>query len=106
MISSNILGTTKKASSNSIIFFAQGLAYFVGPQTFRDGPYYHNAKIVTIILWILSIIILAGFWALNILENRKRDRTEAAGEAANEGILNAEFMDLTDKENKCFRYVL
>jgi ACS family allantoate permease-like MFS transporter len=106
MISSNVLGTTKKASLNSIVFAAQGLAYFIGPQTFRDGPYYHNAKVVTIILWIVSIIILSGFWFLNARENKKRDRAVAAGEHVNEGVTNAEFMDLTDKENKGFRYVL
>ncbi|KAH8812394.1 major facilitator superfamily domain-containing protein [Xylogone sp. PMI_703] len=106
MISSNVLGTTKKASSNSIIFAAQGVAYFVGPQTFRDGPYYHNAKISSIILWIVSIVVLAGFWYLNDRENKKRDRAAAAGEHANEGVTNAEFLDLTDKENKAFRYVL
>ncbi|KUJ09735.1 MFS transporter [Mollisia scopiformis] len=106
MISSNVLGTTKKASSNSIIFAAQGLAYFIGPQTFRDGPYYRKAKIVTIILWIASIVMLSGFWVVNWLENRKRDHAAEAGEIPNDGVLNAEFMDLTDKENKGFRYVL
>lgn len=64
MISSNVLGTTKKASCNSIVFTAQGLAYFIGPQTFRDGPYYHKAKIMTIILWLVSTVILVGFWGV------------------------------------------
>ncbi len=104
MISSNVLGTTKKASLNSIVFFGQGLAYFVGPQTFRDGPYYHNAKVSTIVLWVVSIVILAGFWILNWRENRRRDL--AAEDTANNAELNVEFMDLTDKENKGFRYVL
>jgi hypothetical protein len=30
----------------------------------------------------------------------------AAGEHVNAGVINAEFLDLTDKENKGFRYVL
>lgn len=106
MISSNVLGTTKKASLNSIVFAAQGLAYFIGPQTFRDGPYYHKAKVVTIILWVVSIVVLVGFWFFNARENKKHDEAAAAGVEENEGLANAEFMDLTDKENKGFRYVL
>ena len=104
MISSNVLGTTKKTTLNSVVFVAQGLAYFLGPQAFRDPPYYHNAKIVTIVLWIVSIIVLAGFWILNLRENKKRDRMLA--ESGDHSAVNSEFMDLTDKENKGFRYVL
>jgi ACS family allantoate permease-like MFS transporter len=104
MISSNVLGTTKKTSLNSVVFAAQGLAYFVGPQTFRDGPYYHNAKIVTIVLWTVSIVILAGFWIMSYRENKNRDRMQAEG--SGDAATNSEFMDLTDKENKGFRYVL
>ena len=44
LMSSNVLGHTKKTSSNAIVFTAQGLAYFVGPLCFRDGPFYHVAK--------------------------------------------------------------
>lgn len=107
MMSSNVLGHTKKTSSNAIVFTAQGLAYFVGPQIFKDAPYYHKAKNATIGLWVLSLVILGLLWSCNWRDNRKRDQLAEGrgGEEAGPGM-NIEFMDLTDKENKLFRYVL
>lgn len=101
MMSSNVLGHTKKTSSNAIVFTAQGVAYFVGPQMFRDPPYYRTAKYVTIGMWVASLGVLGIIWWCNWMDNRKRDR---AGQK--DGAANIEFMDLTDKENKLFRYVL
>lgn len=65
MMSSNVNGYTKKTSSNGIVFAAQGVAHFVGPQMFRDGPYYHKAKAATIGLWALSTLILLASFVLN-----------------------------------------
>ncbi|KZT30966.1 MFS general substrate transporter [Neolentinus lepideus HHB14362 ss-1] len=104
MMSSNVLGTTKKTSLNAIVFVTLGVAYFAGPQTFRDPPYYHSGKVTIIVLWIVSILVLLGFHILNRLENRRRDRLLA--EKGNVEMTNIEFMDLTDKENTLFRYVV
>jgi len=106
MMSSNVIGYTKKTSSNGIVFAAQGVAYFVGPQIFRDPPYYHRAKAATIGLWTLSTFILVAFWVLNGWENRRRDREVAEKVGVAEKRVGIEFMDLTDKENKLFRYVV
>ncbi|KAK5133477.1 hypothetical protein LTR08_007719 [Meristemomyces frigidus] len=89
LMSSNVLGHTKKTSSNAIVFTAQGLAYFVGPLCFTDGPYYHKAKDMTLGLWMLSTVLLGVMWYLNWLENRERER------------MMAEI-----GENKGFRYVV
>ncbi|KAI9739832.1 MAG: hypothetical protein M1834_006553 [Cirrosporium novae-zelandiae] len=104
MMSSNMLGTTKKTTSSSIVFCALAVAYFVGPQIFQDGPYYPKAKYASIGLWVLSIIILLAFYTLNRLENRSREK--AVGMREQEHAAGIEFMDLTDRENKLFRYVL
>lgn len=106
MMSSNVLGYTKKTSSNGIVFAAQGVAYFVGPQIFRDPPYYHEAKAATIGLWSLSTIILLAFYLLNTLENKKREREITEKGVVGERQRGIEFMDLTDKENKLFLYVV
>jgi ACS family allantoate permease-like MFS transporter len=107
MLSSNVLGTTKKTTLNSIVFLILGVAYFVGPQTFRDPPYYAHAKISLIVLWTVSICVLAGFYTLNRWENGKRDKAQAERhDDEGKGTGNIEFMDLTDKENKLFRYVV
>jgi ACS family allantoate permease-like MFS transporter len=77
-------------------------AYSIGPQTFRDPPHYYKAKYATIGLWVASILILIITYFLNTWENKKRDRdAEASGPA----IPGVEFVDLTDKESKGFRYV-
>lgn len=104
-LSSNVLGTTKKTTVNSIVFLTLGVAYFAGPQTFRDPPFYQNAKTSLLVLWSLSIMVLCGFFALNTYTNKKRDR-ELADIQVGEVGTNIEFMDLTDKENKLFRYAI
>lgn len=104
-MSSNIIGFTKKTTSNGIIFFTLGIAYFIGPQVFRDKPYYFHAKYATIGLWILSIMILGAFWYFNWRENKKRDRM-VQEQGIDTHTAGVEFLDLTDKENKLFRYVI
>ena len=109
MLSSNVTGYTKKNTTNSIVFFFLGVAYLVGPQTFRDGPFYRHAKISLICLWGLSIVVLAAFYALNKRDNKKRDELEIGDREASVpagGDNGNVFLDLTDKENKQFRYVL
>ncbi|ORY10119.1 major facilitator superfamily domain-containing protein [Clohesyomyces aquaticus] len=106
MLSSNVLGTTKKTTLNSIVFVVLGAAYCIGPQTFRDPPYYAHANISPIALWTLPILVLSGFYMLNRWENNKRDKLQTErGGVQEKGTANIEFMDLTDKENKLFRYV-
>lgn len=103
-VASNVLGTTKKMATNVILFLAMAVAYLVGPQMFRDAPYYYHAKYATIALWTASIIILVFLYHLNRSENARRDKIQTR-----QGVRdtkNIEFLDLTDKENTAFRYVL
>lgn len=104
MVASNVLGTTKKTTTNVILFLAMAIAYLVGPQVFVDEPYYYRAKNATVGLWAAACVTMIVIYALNRWENARRDRevSENGYEAA-EGL---EFLDLTDKENKKFRYVL
>lgn len=103
MVSSNVLGMTKKTTTNVILFIAMAAGYLVGPQIFRDPPHYYKAKYATIGLWVVSILILVIMYFLNTWENRKRDRDAEIGMLIVPGV---EFMNLTDKENKAFRYVV
>jgi ACS family allantoate permease-like MFS transporter len=80
------------------------VAFLVGPQIFRDGPYYPKAKDAVIGLWVLALLLLLALYFLNTRENKKRDREEAEGRVLHpRGV---EFLDLTDKENHNFRYVV
>ena len=92
VVSSNDLGTTKKTTTNVILFLSMAAAYLIGPQIFRDPPHYFHAKYATIGLWIVSIATLVIMYYLNTLENQKRDReTESSGPI----VAGIEFMDLT-----------
>lgn len=103
-LKSNTLGYTKKTTVNGIVFTALAVAFLVGPQIFRDKPYYPKAKDAVIGLWVLALLLLLILYALNTRENRRRDKEEAEGRIAHpQGV---EFMDLTDKENHNFRYVV
>ncbi|KAK3621493.1 hypothetical protein LTR56_013434 [Elasticomyces elasticus] len=106
LMSSNVLGHTKKTSSNAIVFTAQGLAYFVGPLCFTDGPYYHKAKIMTLAMWIGALLLLATMWVLNWQENSRREGEMTEKGVSEHAASDLAFHDLTDKENKGFRYVI
>lgn len=103
-VSSNTAGYTKKTTTNAIVIISFSLSYFIGPHVFNDGPYYHTAKKVCLILWCISILLFGLQWYLNWRENKLRDEMFARGEI--EEIEGIEFLDLTDKQNKMFRYVL
>lgn len=106
-VASNVLGTTKKMTTNVILFLAMAIAYLAGPQMFRDAPYYYHAKYATVGLWTASIVILAALHYLNRRENARRDKIQS--QLLEQGIGEAnhvEFLDLTDRENISFRYVL
>jgi ACS family allantoate permease-like MFS transporter len=86
------------------IKISQGYLTVDRPQIFVDKPYYLKAKYVTIGLWTASIVVLVIMYFLNAWENKRRDRD--AGTQNGGAISGLEFLDLTDKENKTFRYVV
>ena len=87
-----------------MVFMTNAVAYLVGPQMFQTPPYYTKAKAATIGLWVAALLTLFAIFALNRYDNKKRDR-EAAAETT-PLTAGVEFLDLTDKENHQFRYVL
>lgn len=103
-VASNTAGYTKKTTTNAIVLISFSLSYFIGPHVFNDGPYYHTAKKVCLVLWCVSIFLFGLQWYLNWWENKRRDKLQAEGKI--EEIENVEFLDLTDKQNLMFRYVL
>jgi ACS family allantoate permease-like MFS transporter len=104
MVSSNTLGYTKKTTVNSLVFTSMAAAYLIGPQIFRDSPYYFKAKYARIGLWVLALLLLIAIYALNVFENKKRDREHETNQIVHpKGV---EFLDLTDRENHQFRYVV
>ncbi|EXJ64983.1 hypothetical protein A1O7_01322 [Cladophialophora yegresii CBS 114405] len=102
----NYAGHTKKISVNATILFAYGASNIIGPLTFTGytAPDYIPAKVAIMACLSLGIVtaLVLRYWYF--WENKRRDRVAAA-----EGYVHvpdAEFMDLTDKQNPEFRYAL
>ncbi|OJD27387.1 hypothetical protein ACJ73_01216 [Blastomyces percursus] len=74
----------------------------IGPQTFRNSqaPEYTIGFIAMLVSYCVSIALMAGYWALAILSNkRSRENTECEDDE-----LIASFQDKTDFQQKNFKY--
>jgi hypothetical protein len=111
IVSSNIAGTTKKQLTSAILFTGYCVGNIIGPQTFRDSekPGYRSAYIAMLVGYSVKLAAVGVLWWYMLGVNRRRDR-EAAGvgltveeerEAVERGML-----DVTEIDNKGFRYIL
>jgi hypothetical protein len=108
LTSTNVAGSTKKITVSCIQTIAYTVGNIISPQTFqaKDAPGYLPAKISICILYFIVTLDLGLIWWISQRENRRRDeQKEALGEAY---VVpeNHEFLDLTDRENPEFRYVI
>ncbi|KAF5696496.1 allantoate transporter [Fusarium globosum] len=106
--SSNVAGSTKKITVSCIGTIAYTVGNIISPHTFqaRDGPRYLPAKIsICIIYFLCTIDLLVMRWVFD-RRNKKRDAERAALGDQYRVEENHEFLDLTDLENKEFRYEL
>lgn len=112
---SNVKGNTKKATVSGVFFVAYCTGCIVGPQLWQkpDAPRYVKGCISSVVSWVLFIATLVVYRFVLRRENARRDR-EMAGEererededakGAQVGI--ATDSDLTDKQDRLFRYTL
>lgn len=103
IVSTNVAGYTKKTTVNALVLIAYCVGFLIGPQTFLDPPYYTKAKYVILAVYSASMLCILGLWWINVRENKTRD-LDAAQLPPQPS--NQEFLDLTDKENKYFRYAI
>lgn len=98
----NSAGHTKKTTVNALNLIAYCIGFLVGPQTFRDPPDYRRAKIGVIVCWCFSFCVFFVIWWINVRENKRRDERDRVDPPPR--IDGHEFLDLTDFENRYFRY--
>lgn len=103
IVSTNVAGYTKKTTVNALVLIAYCVGFLIGPQTFRDPPYYTKAKYTILGVYSASWFCILGLWWINWRENKKREAV--AAELPSQPV-GQEFLDLTDRENKYFRYVI
>ncbi|TKX19466.1 MFS transporter-like protein 155 [Elsinoe australis] len=103
-VAANNGGHTKRPLAMSIIAGAFGVGNIIGPQTFqaRDAPQYLPAKITVLAAVCAGAGVAAILMGYYKWENKRRDREQEGktGETDEEVWSN-----LTDRENRSFRYV-
>jgi len=108
MISRNVAGQTKKSVVVAMNFVAWAAGNAAGPQVFlsTDAPRYFIAFATHLGCYVLLVITIAFLWWYLRSQNVKKDRLAAQGLAeADPSRVVHSWDDLTDQENKNFRYV-
>lgn len=102
-ITANYAGHSKKTTMSAIVLMSFCIGNIIGPKTFRDSdaPAYIPAKICIVAFLAFAIMLTVALVVLYTWENKRRDKL---GEI--EMPPDFELMDLTDKENKRFRYLI
>jgi hypothetical protein len=110
MVSSNVAGTTKKQLTSAILFTGYCVGNIIGPQTFRDRekPGYKSAYVAMLVGYSVKLVAVGALWVYMARENRRRDREVGAGEGVDEEREAVErgMLDVTEIDNKGFRYIL
>ncbi|KAI1621236.1 major facilitator superfamily domain-containing protein [Exophiala viscosa] len=102
-VTANYAGHSKKITMNAILLMSFCLGNIIGPETFQDSdaPQYIPAKMTIVITLAIAIVITLGLAAMYHLENKRRDRA-----GYQEMPEDYQFLDLTDKQTRNFRYLL
>jgi MFS family permease len=102
---SNVAGNTKKSAMAGAIFAAYCVGNIVGPQLIKSetkARHYPELWLGLIICYCITIVSAGALWVVLRRENKKREAMEVDEEERD----RLAFGDLTDGENKYFRYVL
>ncbi|KAK3674050.1 hypothetical protein LTR78_005897 [Recurvomyces mirabilis] len=103
----NVAGSSKRTFGAALLAFAFGVGNIIGPQTFqaRDAPDYYPAKITVVVSQaaaaMLAVVLTVYYRWVNTQRDRKPD-----GYVNN--IIESEqekWQNLTDKQDRYFRYV-
>ena len=120
MIADEKLGYTKKQLTGAILFTGYCVGNIIGPQTFKasEAPQYNSAYIAMLVGYVIKLVSITVLYVYMYLANKKRDReqavtgdggerleTEQDAKVRREGIEKG-MLDMTELDNKAFRYVL
>ncbi|KAI1334674.1 allantoate permease [Xylariaceae sp. FL0016] len=105
MISSNVAGSTKKQMTSAILFTGYCVGNIIGPQTFRDSeaPYYHSAYVAMLVGYSVKLACIIVLYIYMWRANVARDK---AGVVDDKAAVEAGMHDMTEIDNKGFRYSL
>ncbi|KAF2656466.1 MFS general substrate transporter [Lophiostoma macrostomum CBS 122681] len=106
LLTTNVAGHTKRSTANGLWFVFYAAGNIAGANIFfaREKPRYLSALTGLIVCYVGMVVVSAGLAAYMWWENRRRERVFGRGEG--EVAVREGFRDLTDGENKHFRYAL
>ncbi|KND90052.1 putative transporter [Tolypocladium ophioglossoides CBS 100239] len=107
LVASNIGGFTKKATCSVMVFVGYGIGQIIAPQFFlaQESPSYPTGFRAFYVSTGLMIAILVVLYIYLRRENHRRDKSGATVNLEQVADSTA-FLDLTDREQEAFRYVL
>ncbi|KAK4246071.1 major facilitator superfamily domain-containing protein [Corynascus novoguineensis] len=102
-IMANVGGATKRAFAAAVISGSFSLGNIIGPQTFqdRDKPEYRPAKIAVMATQAACALTTFLLFLYYVWQNKKRT---SEGETEDAYLSPEHWANMTDKENKKFRY--
>lgn len=108
---SNVKGNTKRAVVNTMFFIGYCAGCIASPQLWTKSPRYTEGVITSIVTWCLLFVAVVVYRILCQRDNKARNTRSASG--AEDDVDDVEVdqnglpeTDLTDKEDKHFRYAL
>ncbi|KAK1454787.1 major facilitator superfamily transporter [Colletotrichum paranaense] len=108
MPATNLGGYTKRITASAIVFTAYCVGNIIGPHAFlaKEAPLYATGCKLILACSASQVAIAVGLRMLLIRRNKQRDAAAAAAGISPDAEHDDEGVDLTDKENPNFRYVL
>ncbi|KAI1465077.1 MFS general substrate transporter [Daldinia caldariorum] len=113
MVSSNVAGYTKKQLTGAFLFVGYCVGNIIGPQTFieTEAPFYTSAYIAILIGYSVKTVMVIVLYIYMWMVNKKRDREAALegpglSEEREKQAIEQGMQDVTELDNKGFRYVL
>lgn len=120
MITSNVAGSTKKQLTAAILFVGYCVGNIIGPQTFLDSEArkfsaskslhqlieaarYHSAYIAMLVGYSVKLAAVIVLYLYMFRQNKARD---AAGDVDERTAIDNGMHDMTEIDNKGFRYSL
>lgn len=106
--SSNVAGHTKRTTANAIQFIGYSAGLIIGPQFFlgTQAPHYPLALKAMLFSFCVTLVMPGCYYLYLRRKNQKKERLLQASGEANIVVRNEEFLDMTDKEQLRFRYVM
>ncbi|KAH7403005.1 major facilitator superfamily domain-containing protein [Cadophora sp. MPI-SDFR-AT-0126] len=108
MISSNVAGYTKKQLTSAVVFIGFCAGNIAGPQTFitSEAPKYRTAYRAMLIAYSIKLVMAFILYVHMYMFNKKRDTEQAASPVAENETIELGMHDVTEIDNKGFRYIL